>query len=114
MTREEAILNAWNKIRKYVKENYNGVFEKGTQFRWKHECYYWIEFGVTKDGDAYFVRGSHGWGGDYFYCPFKNEPSIYPHIKLAYLNDVVEDWQSIKKVLQSLAKKENELYNFEV
>lgn len=48
--RETAILSAWNKISEYVKENYTGVFTNGVFFEWKHEVYYKIAFGVTKDG----------------------------------------------------------------
>lgn len=58
--REKAILNAWTKIAEYVKKNYTDVFLNGISFEWKHEVYYKIAFGVTKDGIAYIARGSHG------------------------------------------------------
>ena len=114
MTRNEAIMNAWEKIREYVKENYNGTFEKGIEFTWKHEVYGWKKFGVTRDGVAYIVTGSHGTSScnDWFYHPTNNK--TYEPKRLGVTEDVVNDWRTIKEKLERLAEKENGLYNFEV
>lgn len=114
MTREEAILNAWNKIKIYVKGNFDGTFENGIEFEWKHACYYWIKFGVTNKGVAYIVKGSHGWGGDYFYHPYEKNFSGLKSVTMGVTEMVVSEWKLIKEELIRLAKKENELYNFEV
>lgn len=114
MTRNEAILQAWFKIREYVKENYNGTFEKGIEFTWKHEVYGWTKFGVTRTGDAYIVHGSHGTSSlnEYYYCPFKE--AGWEHGRLPRTEEVVNDWHIIKSKLIQLADKENSLYNFMV
>lgn len=115
MNRNEAILNAWNKIRKYVKDNFDGTFENGIEFEWKHEVYYWVKFGVTNKGVAYIVEGSHGWGADcYFYHPTKDTKSILTSVRMRFTEEIVNEWKLIKEKLIRLAKKENELYNFEV
>lgn len=114
MTRNEAIMNAWKSIQKYVKENYNRVFENGIEFTWKHEVYGWTKFGVTQDGIAYIVTGSHGTSSlnDWYYHPTNNK--TYEPKKLKVTEEVVSDWKTIKNKLEKLAEKENNLYNFEV
>lgn len=114
MSRNEAIMQAWNKIREYVKENYNGTFEKGIEFKWKHEVYGWTKFGVTNDGVAYIVHGSHGTSSlnEYYYCPFKE--AGYEHARIKRTEEVVSDWIIIKNKLIELEDKENDLYNFTV
>ena len=114
MTRNEAIMNAWGKISEYVKENYTGVFENGIRFRWKHEVYGWKDFGVTPDGVAYIVKGSHGTSdlNEWFYHPVIKK--TYEPGRLAVTEDIVNDWAIIKKKLSELAEKENGLYNFQV
>lgn len=112
MNRNEAIVEAWNKISAYVKENYNGVFEKGIEFEWTHEVYGWNKFGVTSDGVAYIIHGSHGCtGSDYYYHPTKKG---FEGAKIARTENVVTNWQLIKKLLAARAEKEKSLYNFEV
>lgn len=112
--REKAILEAWNKISKYVKENYTGVFANGVFFEWKHEVYYKIAFGITKDGVAYFAKGSHGWDYDqYFFHPSHKLPYFKNRV-IGNTEDVVRDWQKIKSILESKAEEEKNLYNFTV
>lgn len=114
MNRNEAIMNAWGKIQAYVKENYNGVFSKEIRFKWKHEIYGWTEFGVTSNGTAFIVTGSHGTDNlnDWFYHPTITK--TYEHKRLSVTEDVINDWQTIKEKLKSLGDKENALYNFKV
>ena len=114
MNRNEAIMSAWSKIRTYVKENYSNVFTNEVRFRWKHEVYGWKEFGVTPDGIAFIVKGSHGTSAmnEYYYHPTK--PMGYEFTKLNSVEAVVNDWQTIKKILNALAEKEKRLYDFEV
>lgn len=110
--RENAILNAWNKISEYVKENYTEVFENGILFEWKHEVYYKIAFGVTEDGIAYIARGSHGWGyDDYCFHPYKKQP-YFKNGVIGNAVEVIDDWQKIKSILENKAAKEKSLYNF--
>lgn len=110
--REKAILNAWNKISEYVKENYTGVFENGVFFEWKHEVYYKIAFGVTEDGVAYIARGSHGWNYDeYSFHPDKKRP-YFKNGVIRDAKEVIDDWQKIKSILESKATEEKNLYNF--
>lgn len=112
--RESAILNAWNKISEYVKENYTGVFENGILFEWKYEVYYKIAFGVTKNGIAYIARGSHGWAyDDYCFHPYEKQP-YFKNGVIRNTEEVINDWQKIKSILESKAVKEKGLYNFTV
>lgn len=114
MTRNEAIMNAWERIQEYVKENYDGVFECDIEFEWKHEVYGWKRFGVTKNGAAYIVTGSHGTLSlnDWFYHPTNNK--TFERKRLSVTEDVVNDWTIIKDKLEKLAERENNLYNFKV
>lgn len=114
MTRNEAIMKAWYKIKEYVEENYNGTFEKGIEFEWKHEVFGWTKFGVTNNGVAYIVHGSHGTSSlnEYYYCPFKK--AGYEHARICRTEEVVNDWIIIKEQLKKLADKENRLYDFTV
>lgn len=112
--RTKAIMDAWKQIQDYVHDNYAGVFAKDMRFRWKHEVYQWVEFGVTPEGYAFIVRGCHGWGdseADFFYHPGKTG---YDRLKLTLTEQVVRDWPTIKRLLQEYAEKENALYNFQI
>lgn len=113
MTRNEAIMDAWDKISKYVKDNYTHTFEKGISFRWKHEVYYWIQFGVTYEGDAYIAKGNHSSviPTEWFYHPDPNKPT-FERLKLRCTEEVIDDWFNIKEKLRQLAEKENSLFNF--
>ncbi len=110
--RQKAIVDAWNKIAKYVKENYAGVFEKGVSFEWKHEVYYKIAFGVTADGDAYIMEGSHGWDFDEYYHHPEYEMSQFGAMRRT--EEVINDWSKIKTALEQKAEQEKNLYNFTV
>lgn len=112
--REEAILNAWTKIAEYVKKNYTDVFLNGISFEQKHEVYYKIAFGVTKDGIAYIARGSHGWlYDDYIFHP-NHKPPYFKNAVINNAEEVIQDWQIIKEILESKANQEKRLYNFTV
>lgn len=115
MTRDEAIMEAWNKISKYVKDNYTNKFEKGVSFTWKHKVYYWIKFGVTPDGIAYITKGNHSSSipTEYCYHPEKEDTQLV-NIKKSMTEEVVDDWLIIKEKLKMLAEKEYSLYNFKV
>lgn len=112
--RETAILSAWNKISEYVKENYTGVFTNGVFFEWKHEVYYKIAFGVTKDGVAYIAKGSHGWAYDDYICHPNHEPPYFKNAVIGNAEEVIQDWQKIKGILESKANQEKNLYSFTV
>lgn len=92
MTKEQMINTNWNKICKYIKENYNGVFEDG--FEWGYGAYgYEFVLKITADGEAYAT--SH----------LTDKPR-----EIVIKERIVTDWKSIKERIKERA----ELYtNFE-
>lgn len=115
MTRREmALQEAWESIQKYCKK-YAGLSTQDVQLEWKHEVYVWQEFGVTPNGEAYFVRGNHCTSrrsdrADWYYHPchiMGYIPAKYPCIE-----DIVTHWELIKEKLEKKFEIENSIYNF--
>jgi hypothetical protein len=116
-TRKEALIEAWEKIQKYCKYNYEGKSTQDVQFEWQHEIYVWQEFGVTPKGEAYFVRGNHSTSrrsekADWYYHP--EHKTGYSGAILGTIEDIVTHWETIKKKLEENFKKEQNIYNFKI
>lgn len=115
LTWNDAVMAAWGKIQKAVKQEYAGVFHKELRFRWKHEVYGWTEFGVTPDGDAFLVTGSHGAGdsyADFFYHPVVRK--TYEPKRIQVTEEAVTDWPQIKEILRKKAAAEKSVYDFHI
>ena len=113
--REEALANAWKSIQRYCKK-YAGQSTQDVQFEWQHEVYVWQEFGVTPNGEAYFVRGGHDKSrrsdsADWYYHP-KHEEG-YARAKYPCIEDIVTHWNTIKTMLERKFQVERNIYNFE-
>lgn len=82
---------------------------------WAWTCtYYNFAFGVTKDGVAYIANGSHGWAyDDYIFHP-NHEPPYFKNAVIGNAEEVIQDWQKIKGILESKANQEKNLYSFTV
>jgi hypothetical protein len=112
--REIALKNAWRSIQEYCKK-YKGLSTQDVQFEWQHEVYVWQEFGVTPNGEAYFVRGNHTLGrrsdrADWYYHS-NHEPGYSP-AKYSCIEDIVTHWDIIKARLEKKFQVEQNIYNF--
>lgn len=117
LTRNQALENAWKEIQKYCKKNYAGRTTKDIQFEWQHEVYGWTEFGVTPNGDAYFVRGDHSKGrrskgADWYYHPEYEEG--YAGVKHREIEKIVTNWPKIKCILEEKFAIEDSIWNFKI
>lgn len=116
-TRLETVLENWTKIKKYCKDTYSGKMGETRRFAWKHEVYGRTEFCIDNAGNCWIEEGSHGWTNDNFYdSPYHvDSPKYrYPHAQEQLLVNICNDWQSIKKILNKFAEKEDNLNNFVV
>jgi len=100
--REIALQKAWESIQEYCKK-YKGLSTQDVQFEWQHEVYVWQEFGVTPNGEAYFVRGGHDKSrrsnnADWYYHPNHNEGYVFA--KYPCIEDIVKHWNVIKTMLE--------------
>ena len=112
-----ALDNAWSKIQNYCKEKYKGKTVRDVQFQVYHDMYMWMEFGVTSNGDAYFVRGDHSMShtsdrADWYYHPGHKEG--YFALKYRELETIVRKWTEIKVMLAKKFAQEESIFNFEV
>lgn len=117
MNLNAALETAWGKIQAYCKENFAGVSCRDIQFGWKHDVYGWTEFGITPNGDAYFVSGDHSQSSrdanaDWYYHP--DHKAGYVFTKHARMEEVVRDWPIIKEKLLQAVRVERSIFNFEV
>ena len=112
--REIALQKAWESIQEYCKK-YKGLSTQDVQFEWQHEVYVWQEFGVTPNGEAYFVRGGHDKSrrsdsADWYYHP-KHEEG-YVRAKYPCIENIVVHWNAIKTMLEKKFQVEQSIYNF--
>ena len=112
--REIALQKAWESIQEYCKK-YKGLSTQDVQFEWQHEVYVWQEFGVTPNGEAYFVRGGHHLsrrsdGADWYYHPKRKEG--YALAKYSCIENIVTHWDTIKAMLEKKFQVEQSIYNF--
>lgn len=106
MDRDTAIMNAWEQIQGYCKENYAGRVGTGI----KIEYQYCNEFGLTSDGEPYIV--THMSGGkwyDYYHHPVK--PDAYERNLIPVTEECIQHWPKIKKELRM---RVDDIYNFQV
>lgn len=112
-----ALENAWSKIQNYCKEKYTGKTSRSVQFEVYRDVYMWLEFGVTPNGDAYFVKGNHflshtSIDADWYYHPTHSEG--YFGTKYRDLEAIVRKWPEIKARLADKFAQEESIFNFEV
>lgn len=117
LTLNQALDNAWKEIQKYCKENYAGKTTRDIQFSWKHDTYGWLEFGVTPNGTAYFVRGGHHLShrskdADWYYHPDYKEG--YYGTKYREMEQIIKDWKKIKNILEQKFAVEDSIFNFKI
>ena len=110
-TRELALLDAWEKIEYFTRENYKGIFDKGLRFRWYDGIYGWSDFGMTEEGKPYLVKGSHGTVSLNVYY---NHSEHENRMAINGIEEVINNWESIKRRLEGAKKREENIYNFEI
>lgn len=113
---KQALDTAWPKIQVYCKEHYAGRSIRDVQVSWYFDTYHWLEFGVTADGDPYFVRGDHSKSSrsnnaDWYYHPTHAEG--YFGTKYGSMERIVRDWPVIKEKLEKAFQKEEQILNFQ-
>lgn len=112
--RQLALQKAWKTIQEYCKK-YKGLSTQDVQFEWKHEVYVWQEFGVTPNGEAYYVRGDHCTSrrsnkADWYYHP--EHKMGYSGAQYGCIEDIVTHWDTIKTKLEKKFQTEHSIYNF--
>lgn len=120
-----AYLEAWFKIKDFVKKEYGNYFANGVEFEWKHDPFYKIKFCVDKNGNAYIAKGSHSCDYDDFvdnptklrgglgiYNSSPDSNTKLSTITLKMIVEVVNDWDIIKGFLEGRKSKLNKVYNF--
>ena len=112
-----ALDSAWRKIQNYCKENYTQKTVRNVQFCIYSDVYMWIEFGVTPNRQAYFVRGSHEKGhtspyADWYYHPLHK--TGYVPLKYRELETIIKKWPEIKVKLAEKFNQEESIFNFKI
>lgn len=110
-----ALDNAWNSIQLYCKESYAGKTPRDVQFEVYHNTYYWLDFGVAPNGNAYFVHGDHTKSktsndADWYYYP--NRQKGYMGTYYRDLETIITNWKSIKAKLIERFNIEESIFNF--
>lgn len=102
---DTAIMNAWEQIQDYCKENYAG--RVGTGIKIEYE--YCREFRLTSDGEPYIVIYISGGRYDYYHHPVK--PDAYENNLIPITEECIHHWPKIK---EKLRMKIDDIYNFQV
>ena len=113
----DALDSAWAKIQTYCKKNYEGRSTQDVQVRFINGPNRIVEFGVTPGGIPYIAWSDYqrmyvkGKGFDWIYHP--DHDTHNDSIRYRLIEEVIHEWEFIKKKLNERFDKLKAIMEFE-